>query len=366
MSFRRSKPKADQRPTTKLQPIRLDISLNAMTTVLRPVPPGSGKVFQGLDGFERQIEEVARELQLAQIQVMTDVRRSNRQNAQEQARLNQMNRELLEELEKKKFEMNVLQPQLDGRSNEIERLNGTLRERNAQIKGLQTQLVSSTSALQTQQASNKDLSDTLAHERNSLSEKIENLRRDHDSEVERIKAGHNFELEKRNTKHEERMAELEREYELKLRKHEDEWRVEVGRLAKRILDSSNIFSESEAAVGVAIERLNCRLTNLRSIAPVVSAVVTRDKKSLDTLRVRDTEKDTEIENLRSRMDGQEKELRNRIDDLTSRLSLTKREGDDAKREANEREHQFRNIKKENERLLKDLKVLLHPQASSQF
>jgi hypothetical protein len=220
--------------------------------------------------------------------------------------------------------------------------------------------------LQTQQASNKDLSDTLAHERNSLSEKIENLRRDHDSEVERIKAGHNFELEKRNTKHEERMAELEREYELKLRKHEDEWRVEVGRLAKRILDSSNIFSESEAAVGVAIERLNCRLTNLRSIAPVVSAVVTRDKKSLDTLRVRDTEKDTEIENLRSRMDGQEKELRNRIDDLTSRLSLTKREGDDAKREANEREHQFRNIKKENERLLKDLKVLLHPQASSQF
>jgi hypothetical protein len=120
-------------------------------------------------------------------------------------------------------------------------------------------------------------------------EKIETLQKEHDSKVERIKAGHNSELEGRNAKYEQRIAELEREYALKLGKGEDEF----GRLAKRILDDSNRFSEAEATVGAAIESLDSRLTNLKSIAPRIKAAMTTDKKLLDTLRARATEKDAE-------------------------------------------------------------------------
>lgn len=274
---------------------------------------------------------------------------SNLQNAEEVAGLNRRNGELLQELEQKKFEVNELQQRLDGRSHEIARLNGTLQERNGQIEWLRTQLDRTTRDLQTEQTSHKDLSDRLADERKSARENVNTLQQDHNSELARIKAVNDSERKQRAAKH---VAELKRQLE----KREDKWRVEFATAAKTIRSR---FSESEAAVGLAIESLDSRVTTLKSITgPVIAA-----KKSLDTLRVRATEQTTEIEDLKSRLEAQEKQLRDRMDTLTARLSLTTRERDDAKGEANEREDEFRNVKKDNERLRKELKVFLYRQPS---
>jgi hypothetical protein len=141
-------------------------------------------------------------------------------------------------------------------------------------------------ALEIQKNSNKELTDTLAHERNSFTRKFKDLRQEHDSNVERIKARQNAELERRTAKYKERTAELERQYALNLRKCDDKWRLEFGSLAKRIVDDSNRFSESEAAVAVTIESLSRRLLNLKSIVSVISVAVKKDKKFSDALRVR--------------------------------------------------------------------------------